>query len=113
MRSSWYGKAHGPPSVGFGGSDPMGIRTPVPALKGQCPRPLDDRATLAGTPKDTSFLAVVRERGNGGKRRSSHARIGQGHGQGHGHEWRLNSGEFSYSSRSWTRQSSARRPTEP
>ena len=45
-------KAHGPPSVGFAmRSDPAGIRTPVPALKGLCPRPLDDRATPAASPR--------------------------------------------------------------
>jgi P-loop Domain of unknown function (DUF2791) len=33
------------------GDDPAGIRTPVPALKGLCPRPLDDRATPAASPR--------------------------------------------------------------
>jgi hypothetical protein len=30
-----------------GGSDPNGIRTRVTAVKGRCPRPLDDRVTRA------------------------------------------------------------------
>src|SRR5688572_26315686 len=29
--------------IGNGGGDPTGIRTPVTAVKGRCPRPLDDR----------------------------------------------------------------------
>ena len=29
-----------------GGGVPTGIRTPVPTVKGSCPRPLDDRDTI-------------------------------------------------------------------
>ena len=43
----------------------MEIRTPVPALKGQCPRPLDDRATPVGDAEDTPFLAAHRGEGQG------------------------------------------------
>src|SRR5262245_41772682 len=35
--------------------DPAGIRTPVAALKGRCPRPLDDRATTERVPRTLVF----------------------------------------------------------
>ena len=35
-------------SLHLGGSDPNGIRTRVTAVKGRCPRPLDDRVKKSG-----------------------------------------------------------------
>ena len=40
-------------------SDPAGIRTPVTAVKGRCPRPLDDGASL---PKERRREIYLRER---------------------------------------------------
>ena len=37
--------AHDPWSMNLGGGAPNGIRTRVAALKGRCPRPLDDGDT--------------------------------------------------------------------
>ena len=37
---------------GFRGGVPKGIRTPVAAVKGQCPRPLDDGDCLGGARRD-------------------------------------------------------------
>ena len=41
-------------------SDPNGIRTRVTAVKGRCPRPLDDRVTKSGN----IGIAIVRRKAN-------------------------------------------------